>query len=146
MWFLSLLPDGFVIAVLNAMLMFGILGLLFSIMITYRFANPMIGKTVQWASVALLILGIYFHGAYDSEMAWKTRVAIAEKKVEMLKAEAANENVKIVDRVVTRTQIVKEKSKDIIQFVDREVVKYDTVCLIPKEVIQAHNQAAEPTK
>jgi len=146
MWILSLLPTSIINFALNAILIVGLVGLLLSIMVTYRFASPGPGKLVQWFSVGLLVLGIYFRGAYDSEMSWRTKVAVAEKKVEMLQVEAAKVNVKIVDRVVTKTQLIKEKSKDTIQFVDREVVKYDNVCIIPKEVVQAHNQAAEQVK
>jgi len=146
MWILSLLPTSIINFALNAILVVGLVGLLLSIMVTYRFASPGPGKLVQWFSVGLLVLGIYFRGAYDSEMSWRTKVAVAEKKVEMLQVEAAKVNVKIVDRVVTKTQLIKEKSKDTIQFVDREVVKYDNVCIIPKEVVQAHNQAAEQVK
>jgi len=146
MWILSLLPTSIINFALNAILVVGLVGLLLSIMVTYRFASPGPGKLVQWFSVGLLVLGIYFRGAYDSEMSWRTKVAVAEKKVEMLQVEAAKVNVKIVDRVVTKTQLIKEKSKDTIQFVDREVVKYDNVCVIPKEVVQAHNQAAEQVK
>jgi hypothetical protein len=127
-------------------LVVGLIGLLLSIMVTYRFASPGPGKLVQWFSVGLLVLGIYFRGAYDSEMSWRTKVAVAEKKVEMLQAEATKENIKIVEKVVTKTMLVKEKSKDTVQFIDREVVKYDNVCVIPKEVVQAHNQAAEQVK
>jgi hypothetical protein len=146
MWILSLLPTSIINFALNAILVVGLFGLLLSIMVTYRFANPGPGKLVQWFSVGLLVLGIYFRGAYDSEMSWRTKVAVAEKKVEMLQAEATKENIKIVEKVVTKTMLVKEKSKDTVQFVDREVVKYDNVCVIPKEVVQAHNQAAEQVK
>ena len=146
MWILSLLPTSIINFALNAILVVGLFGLLLSIMVTYRFASPGPGKLVQWFSVGLLVLGIYFRGAYDSEMSWRTKVAVAEKKVEMLQAEATKENIKIVEKVVTKTMLVKEKSKDTVQFVDREVVKYDNVCVIPKEVVQAHNQAAEQVK
>jgi hypothetical protein len=146
MWILSLLPTSIINFALNAILVVGLIGLLLSIMVTYRFASPGPGKLVQWFSVGLLVLGIYFRGAYDSEMSWRTKVAVAEKKVEMLQAEATKENIKIVEKVVTKTMLVKEKSKDTVQFIDREVVKYDNVCVIPKEVVQAHNQAAEQVK
>lgn len=146
MWFLSLLPTSIINFALNAILVIGIFSILLSIMVTYRFTNPVLGKFVQWFGVALLVLGLYFRGAYDSEMSWRTKVAIAEKRVEELQAISAKENVKIVEKVVNKTQVIKQKSKDIVQFVDREVVKYDNICVIPKEVIEAHNQAAGQLK
>ena len=45
--------------------------------------------------------------------------------------------------------MVKEKGKDIIQYIDREVVKNNDVikyvenCPVPKEIVDAHNQAAK---
>ena len=60
--------------------------------------------------------------------------------------------MKIVEKVVTKTQIVKTRGQDIIKYVDKEIVKYDTkfapggVCEIPKEFIEAHNRAAEVPK
>jgi hypothetical protein len=73
-------------------------------------------------------------------------------KLAKAEAESQKENVKIVEKIVTKTQIVKERGADIIRYVDREVVKYDTkfapggVCEIPNEFIKAHNDAAEQTK
>jgi hypothetical protein len=51
--------------------------------------------------------------------------------------------------VVTRTQLVREKGQEVIRYVDREIVRYDTKfapggqCEIPEEFIKAHNDAAE---
>ena len=53
---------------------------------------------------------------------------------------------------MTKTQIIKTRGEDIVKYVDREVVKYDTKfapggeCEIPKEFIKALNDAAEPPK
>jgi len=57
-----------------------------------------------------------------------------------------------VTKVVTKTQIVRTRGENIIKYVDREIVKYDTkfapggICEIPKEFIKAHNDAAELPK
>ena len=52
------------------------------------------------------------------------------------------ENIKLVEKVVTKTQVVKQRGEDIIKYVDKEIVKYDNTCVIPKEFIEAHNRAA----
>jgi hypothetical protein len=55
-------------------------------------------------------------------------------------------------KVVTKTQVIKTRGEDIVKYVDREVVKYDTKfapgeeCEIPKEFIKAINDAAEGPK
>jgi hypothetical protein len=53
---------------------------------------------------------------------------------------------------VTKTQVVKDRGAEIIKYIDREIVKYDTKflpggeCKIPKEFIESHNKAAEAPK
>jgi hypothetical protein len=72
--------------------------------------------------------------------------------VEAAAVESAQENVKIVEKVVKKTEYIKTRGEDIINYIDREVVKYDTkfapggVCEIPKEFIKAINDAAEAPK
>ena len=72
-----------------------------------------------------------------------------KQKVAEAEAKSVVENVKIVEKVVTKTKVVKEKGQDVIKYVDREVVKYDVKfapggeCEIPKEFIKAHNEAAK---
>jgi hypothetical protein len=56
--------------------------------------------------------------------------------------------VVVEEKIVTKTQVVKQKGEDIIQYIDREVVKNNEIikyiehCPVPKSVIDAHNQAA----
>jgi hypothetical protein len=91
-------------------------------------------------------------GGVANQERWEAKVKELEVKLAKAEAESQKENVKIVEKIVTKTQIVKERGADIIRYVDREIVKYDTkfapggVCEIPKEFIKAHNDAAEKTK
>lgn len=91
-------------------------------------------------------------GAIHDNEAWEARVREMEEKVAAAEAQSKEENVKIVEKVVNKIQIVKTRGQDIVKYVDREVVKYDTkfapggVCEIPKEFIKAHNDSAEAPK
>ena len=55
----------------------------------------------------------------------------------------------VIEKVVTKTKVVKEKGQEVTKYVDREIVKYDVKfapggeCEIPKEFIKAHNEAAK---
>jgi hypothetical protein len=75
-----------------------------------------------------------------------------EAKVAAAQIESGKENLKIVEKVVVKTEYITRRGQDIIQYVDKEVVKYDTkflpggICEIPKEFIKAHNDAAEMPK
>lgn len=148
MWILTVLSD----AVIHLIFAIGVIGTVIGFLLN---AVPLIKKyriAIQIVSLLVLSLGLYLQGGLADNKIWQLRVA--ELRVQLAEAEtkSAKENIKIVERVVVKTRIVKERGKDVIRYVDREVVKYDTkflpggICEIPKEFIKAHNDAAEPPK
>ena len=66
--------------------------------------------------------------------------------------QSAKENIKIVEKVVKKLEIVRIQGAEVIKYVDREVVKYDTkfapggICELPKEFFIAHNNAAKDSR
>lgn len=151
MWLLKWLPNWIFYAVLLA----GVFGLIVSYLIRFLSFIPFlyVYKTpIQLGSIVAIVIGTFMAGAiYDNE-AWEARVREMEAKVAAAEVQSKEENVKIVTKVVTKTQVVKTRGQDIVKYVDREIVKYDTkfapggVCEIPKEFIKAHNDAAEVPK
>lgn len=148
MWILQWLPDWLFYGIFFA----GLLGLLATyvmkfIPFVYVYRTP-----IQAVSVLAIAIGTYMSGAISNEEAWQARVKEMEAKVAAAEIQSQKENVKIVEKVVTKTQIVRTRGQDIIKYVDREIVKYDTkfapggVCEIPKEFIKALNDAAEAPK
>ena len=91
-------------------------------------------------------------GAIHDNDAWEARVKEMQDKVAAAEAQSKEENVKIVEKLVTKTQVIRTRGEDIVKYVDREIVKYDEkfakggVCEIPQEFIKAHNDAAEAPK
>ena len=150
MWILKWLPFW----IFYATIIVGLLGLAATYLLRFiPLPAIYIYKTpIQLISVALIAIGTYMSGAISNEEAWIARVQELEAKVEAAQVESVKENVKIETKVVTKTQIVKQRGEDIIQYIDKEIVKYDTKflpggeCEIPKEFIQAHNKAAEVPK
>jgi len=150
MWILKWLPFWFFYAILAI----GLVGLAVTYLLRFiPLPAIYIYKTpIQIGSIILIVLGTYMSGAISNEEAWLARVKELEAKVEAAQVESVKENVKIETKVVTKTQIVKERGQEIIQYVDREIVKFDTKflpgseCEIPKEFIQMHNKAAEAPK
>lgn len=144
MWILQWLPNW----LFYATLLIGVVGLVATYFIrfipipfVYMYKTP-----IQLASIALIVFGTFMTGAiYDNE-AWIAKVKALEEKVSKAEQESKVENVKIVTKVVEKTKVIKEKGDDIIQYVDREVTKYDNQCIIPKEFIKALNDATEIKK
>jgi hypothetical protein len=106
----------------------------------------------QVLGIALLVIGVYWRGGYAIEMEWRERVAEVEARVAAAEAKSAEENVKIVTKVVTKTQVIRTRGETITKYIDREIVRYDEkfakggICEIPQEFIKAHNSAAEAPK
>jgi hypothetical protein len=107
---------------------------------------------IQLGSIAAIVIGTFISGAIYDNNAWEARVKEMEAKVAIAETQSKEENIKIVEKVVTKTQVIKTRGQDIVKYVDREVVKYDTKfapggeCEIPKEFIKSINDAAEPPK
>ena len=99
-----------------------------------------------------IAIGTFMSGAIYDNNAWEDRVKEMKAKVAAAEVQSKEENVKIVEKVVTKTQVIKTRGQDIVKYVDREIVKYDTKfapggeCEIPKEFIKAINDAAEAPK
>lgn len=149
MWILQLLPDAAILWFVNILLALGIAAtvagwFLHRIPFLYQYQLPF-----RIAGVVLLVLGVYFRGGYAIEQEWRARVAELELRVAQAEKQSAERNVEIQERVVNRTRVIRERGEDIIRYVDREVVKKEEViryieqCPVPREIIDAHNAAAE---
>jgi hypothetical protein len=97
-------------------------------------------------SILFIVIGVYMAGSIANEEAWLAKVKELEVKVAQAEAKSQQVNVQVVEKVVTKTQVVRERGNDIVRYVDREVVKYDSKCEVPKEAVSAVNQAAEGVK
>jgi hypothetical protein len=142
MWIFTFLPTWVFHAILGA----GILALLAGMFFSFI---PLISKyniPVKVLGYTLVAFGLFLEGGLNDNMVWQARVAEMELKVAAAEVESAKENTKIVEKVVKQTEFVKTKGKDVIRYIDREVTKYDNTCIIPKEFVKAHNDAAERVK
>jgi uncharacterized protein involved in cysteine biosynthesis len=153
MWLLHFLPDAFLQLIVNAILVIGVVSVFLSFFVLnhlLKFFPPFASyyKIAQIVSIVILVAGVYFKGGYSAEMIWREKVAEMQAKVNEATAQAEQASKKIETKVVTKTQIIKEKGNTVVQYIDREIVKYDTKfapggqCEIPKEFIKAHNDAA----
>ena len=99
---------------------------------------------IKLVGITALLLGVWMEGGIATEAKWQAKVVDMEAKLEEAKKESAKVNTVVETKVVTKTKVIKEKADTIIQYVDREkeIVKFDTTCPIPKEAIDVHNEAA----
>lgn len=108
-------------------------------------------QPLQWLSILVAALSLYLLGAKWRDQVWQDRAQALQQQVVELQAKSAEENTKIIERVVTKRDTIRERGKDIIQYVDRvvvkdnEVVKYVEHCpKVPSEILNTINKAATP--
>lgn len=148
-WALSLIPDSVLIWIYYSMLAAGLFGLAAGWLMKWIPGISAYKSPLQLAGVILTAGSLYLLGGYETEMRWRNEVAEMQKKVDEATAQAAAASRSIETKVEVQTKVIREKGKDIIKYVDREVVKKEEVvkyieqCPVPKEIIDLHNQATE---
>ena len=148
MWLLHLLPDSSIAWVVNTILIAGAMTTVAGFFVRFIPFVNIYRIPVQVAGILLLTLGVYFHGGYTTEMAWRERVREVEARLAAAETQSAEVNTEIVTKVVTQTKIVQERGNDIIRYVDREVVRDQEVikfvenCPVPEVIVNTHNAAA----
>jgi hypothetical protein len=144
MWLMNFLPNW----IFHAILLAGVLGLIASLVLKFIPVISTYKLPIQIGAILLIVIGVWFEGAISNQEAWEARVA--EMKVKVAEAEAKSEkvNTKILTKTIKQLELVHTKGEDIINYVDREVVKDKEVikfvenCPIPQIIINTHNAAA----
>lgn len=143
MWFLSIVPDSFLIWVVNTILLVGIIGTVAGFFIKFiPFVNQY-RMLVQIVGILFLLGGVYLKGGYGVEMEWRERVKEAEAKVKKAEAESKEANTKLEAALKDQTKIVKETQVIIQEKIKVVEKKMDEKCEIIPEVIDILNQSAK---
>ena len=148
MWMFSLLPEWFwhFVTIAGAVALIAAWFLKRIPFISqYNFPLKIVGMIA-------LLLGVWMEGGVATEAKWQAKVAELEAKLKVAEEQSNNKNIEIQEKVVEKTKVIREKGKDIVQYIDREVVKKEEIikyieqCPVPKEIIDLHNQATELNK
>jgi hypothetical protein len=145
---LSFIPDWFWTLVLIS----GIVGTLATWVLKFIPFISTYRLPIQVASIIALVIGVYFQGVIANETKWQDKIADLQKQIVEAETKSKETNVVIQEKIVTKTKIIKEKGQDIVNYIDREVVKKEEIikyieqCPVPKEIIDLHNQATELNK
>jgi len=156
MWLLHFLPDGFLEFVVNAVLLLGMISCVLTFFVLNRLMRmfPVLANyhlIMQVVSVLILAAGLYFKGGYSTEMMWRERVAEVEARLKLAEEQSKKVNTVIQEKIVNRTQVIKEKGEKQIEYIDKvvvqkeDVIKYIEKCpAVPKSIIDEINKAAMP--
>lgn len=94
----------------------------------------------------VVVVGIFINGMYYADRTWQAAAQELQAQVVAAEQKSQTTNEIIKERVVTKLQVVKVRGEETTKYIDREVVKHDSNCVIPQEFVEAHNRAAEQPK
>ena len=95
----------------------------------------------------VLFLAIFLEGGLNDYKEWEFKANQLKAQLADMEKQKTKVDTQIVEKVITKTQIVRQKGQDVIQYVDREVVKYDekfapgAQCELPNEFFKAYNDS-----
>ena len=151
-WIINLIPDTMLSLVYWGIIATGITGIAAGWLGRWI---PFYGnyvKILKPIGIILLVLGVWLRGGYDTEMAWRAKVTEAEARVAAAEQKSQETNTVIQEKIVEKTEIIKEKGKTQIEYIDRVIKEKEEVkifiekCPIPQDIIIEHNKAADMNK
>lgn len=143
MFILSFLPDAAILWFCNILLWTGL-----ALTIAGFFAQhiPFVSQyqlPFRILGIALLVAGVYFRGGLAVEQTWRERVTQVQAKLAAAEQASVTANEKLSAAGTQKIQVIRQKGVVVKQYIDREITKYDNTCVIPQEVVRAHNAAAK---
>jgi len=135
MWMFKFVPDVFYYAVFFS----GFTGFFLTLMLT-KLPHR---NEIKILSVVVALVGIFLLGMMKANSWWTHQAEALEQKIVALELASQNTNTNIKEKLVSKNQTIKLQSEDVIKYIDREVVKYDTTCVIPTEFVTSINKAVK---
>jgi hypothetical protein len=142
-WMLSLIPNAILNWVYWAIIAIGLTGLFAG---WFGKFIPFYGKYVgilKPIGIVLLVLGVWLRGGYDTEMAWRDKVANLEAKVAASEVKSADANVKIKTVVKEKIKVVHDVQVQIQERIKEVEKRIDADCKVDPEAITIINDAAK---
>lgn len=138
MWLINLLP----IWVFHAILLASILVLVASTVLkVIPFINTYL-LPLQVCALLLIVAGVWFEGGIYNEAAWQDRVTKLAAQVAAAEQASRAANAVLDTQSKEKVRVIRAKQLIVKQYIDREVTKYNSTCVIPPAVVKAHNAAA----
>jgi hypothetical protein len=151
-WIFSVIPDFVLVLIAWAAAVGGVALFVASKLVRWIPMMGMYKLPAEIAGVVLLALGSYMLGGQAADQRWQEKVDAVEAKIKVAEEQSKDANVEIQKKTDTQIKYIRGRTEIVREYIDREVVKYDTKfapggeCAIPKEFVRAHNDAAEAPK
>jgi len=143
MWMMHLLPESFLIFIINALLVAGLIGMVIGFI---GGKIPFVGTyatIIKIVSIVLFCIGLYWKGGYSVEEDWRQRVAEMEAKIKIAEEKSKEVNTVIETKYKDRVKKVTETRNIIVEKIKINEKIIDAKCELDPVVISILNEAAK---
>jgi hypothetical protein len=143
MWMMHLLPDSFLIFIINALLVVGLIGMVIGFI---GGKIPFVGTyatIIKIVSIVLFCIGLYWKGGYSVEEDWRQRVAEMEAKIKIAEEKSKEVNTVIETKYKDRVKKITETRNVIVEKIKINEKIIDAKCELDPAVISILNEAAK---
>lgn len=151
-WMVNLLPNFVVVLIAWVAVLGGMALYVASKLARWIPMMSMYRTPAEIAGVVILAAGAYIMGGLAADRRWEEKVEALQAKMKVVEEQSAAANVELQNKADTKVKYIRGRTEVINQYIDREIVKYDTKfaaggeCAIPPEFVKSHNDAAEAPK
>lgn len=142
MWLLNFIPNW----IFHICFFAGLLAFAASYLLTFVPFISTYKTPIQAGAVIVLVFSVFMEGAISNNDAWKLKVSEAEKRALAAEAKAAEENVKIVTKVVEKIKVVQDNKVLVDKQIAVQADAMDAKCVIIPSAVDILNQAASGGK
>jgi hypothetical protein len=148
MWILHFIPDDLLIYLVHAMLVTGAVATFLSFFVINRIlrlwpAFSAYFHIVQVISLVVFLAGVYLEGSYNTEMAWRSKVAEAEAKVAKAEIASQDANNKLEQERKKKSQVRTEYITTVKERIVEKEKLIDANCELDPVVPQILNDASK---
>jgi hypothetical protein len=143
MWMMHLLPDSFLVFIINSLLVVGLIGIVVGFVGS---KIPFVGAyatIIKIVSIILFCIGVYWKGGYSVEADWRQRVAELEEKVKDAEEKSRQTNVVIETKYRDRVKTITETRERVVEKIKEREKVINAKCELDPSVISILNEAAK---
>jgi len=143
MWMMHLLPDSFLILIIHALLVTGLIGMVIGFI---GGKLPFVGTyatIIKIVSIILFCIGLYWKGGYSVEEDWRQRVAEMEEKVRIAEEKSKETNVVIETKYKDRVKKITETRNVVVEKIKINEKIINAKCELDPAIISILNEAAK---
>ena len=143
MWMMHLLPESFLILMIHALLVTGLIGMVIGFI---GGKLPFVGTyatIIKIVSIILFCIGLYWKGGYSVEEDWRQRVAEMEEKVRIAEEKSKEVNTVIETKYKDRVKKITETRNVVVEKIKINEKIIDAKCELDPAVISILNEAAK---